>query len=93
MKKIVTAAFACGMLTIAFSSCKKDKDGVDCTASAKNLTDKMQAWVLDQSNAEKCKAFKAAWESYAKGDCLNSLSAEQKAAYEDAVKDLDCDAR
>lgn len=90
MKKILAAVLVCSIASASLLSCKKDKDGVDCTASLNKLNNAMSAYSTDFTSVEKCNAFKAAWEAYAKGDCLNSLSADQKTMFENAVKDLDC---
>lgn len=88
MKKTFIALFAIAMIGGTVASCKKDKK--DCTAAVKKASDAAIAFSQDQSVAN-CNNYKAAIHELLEGDCAGSISAEQKAAYEEALEDFDCE--
>jgi hypothetical protein len=70
------------------ASCKKDKK--DCTAAIKKASDAATAFYQEQS-VENCNNYKAAIHELLEGDCAGSISADQKAAYEEALEDYNCE--
>jgi len=90
MKKAFIALFAITMIGGTVVSCKKDKK--DCTAAIKKASDAATAFIQNQS-VENCNAYKAAIHELLDGDCAGSISADQKAAYQEALEDYDCEPR
>lgn len=88
MKKTFIALFTIAMIGGTVASCKKDK-AVDCTSSAKNVTDAATAYAQSQTSAN-CKNYKAALQDYLNSSCITGLSAEQKALYQESLNALTC---
>jgi len=88
MKKILLGLSLFAITALLLTSCKKDKK-TDCTAAIKAVTDAATAYYAD-NNAANCKSYKAAMQNYLNSDCVNGISAEQKAEYQDEVNSLDC---
>lgn len=89
MKKVLFALLVITVGTGAMVSCKKDK-ATDCTAAVKNLSDATTAY-YGAMNPANCKTYKAALQDYINSSCFSSLSAEQKAPFQESLNDLNCD--
>lgn len=89
MKKITIALFAIAMIGGTIASCKKDDTQTDCSSALKKATDAATAYTQNQSSAN-CQNYKAALSEYIKSSCFTSLSAEQKAQYQETLDDLTC---
>lgn len=89
MKKILTLFLCFSITATAVVSCKKDKNGDDCTSSGKKLSDAALAYGTNPSS-DNCKAFKAAWDAYMGGQCTGSLPSEQQSSYQEMLNNLNC---
>ncbi len=70
------------------SSCKKEKT-LDCNSASKTVTDAANAYGQNQSSAN-CKSYKAALQDYINSDCATGISADEKAAFQEALNSLTC---
>lgn len=82
MKKTFIALFAIAMIGGTVVSCKKEKKATDCASAIKKFQ--------DISPTANCATYKAALQDYINSDCFSSLSAEQKAQYNEQLKDMTC---
>ncbi|MCC6288790.1 MAG: hypothetical protein IT249_12990 [Chitinophagaceae bacterium] len=89
MKKTFIALFAIAAIGGTIASCKKEKT-VDCVSAATNATKALEVYMGNQSVAN-CKNYKAALQDYINSSCFASLSAEQKASYQESVNALTCE--
>ena len=89
MKKIFTVLLVGG---IAFASCKKSKNPIDCTAAANNMSKAAQAYATSQTK-ENCQAYKNALRDLVNNSSCTGLTESQKQEYNSTIDGLNCDAQ
>ncbi|MBX3238480.1 MAG: hypothetical protein KIT80_06805 [Chitinophagaceae bacterium] len=94
MKKIISGLFICATL-VAFASCKKTKDTLNCTVSLTKLMEAQSAYNQEEGfSAEKCTAYKKALEEVLQASCSGFITDEARQGYESALEELgDCNPR
>ena len=89
MKKLLCAVTLLSVITFGIAvSCKKSSP-VDCKSVSDKVATAALAYSNDQSSAN-CKAYKAALQDYIGSSCANSITAEEKAAFQASLNDLTC---
>jgi len=88
MKKLLFGLSLFAITSLALTSCKKDKKA-DCVSTVEAYTDAMKAYSSEQNTAN-CKALKSALQNYLNSDCMNSVSADQKAIFQEMANSLTC---
>ena len=88
MKKILSLILIAGVLSVAITSCKKDKKE-DCTALSTSVSNKATAYMTDPSVAN-CNGYKTAINDYINSSC-SGLTQAQKDEYQEMFNALDCE--